>query len=88
MTFRLTITAAETLLFDGKVTYCSVFTESGKLGLEPRHEPLLAVLKKNSQVYFKDEAGNGNQFTIESGLLSFRDNICILTVSVSSQKRE
>jgi F-type H+-transporting ATPase subunit epsilon len=81
-TFHLTISSAETLIYDGPSVYCTINPDSGSLGIEPGHEPFLGVLKENSHVRFKDESGTEKTIAVESGLIYFRNNRCVLTVSV------
>ena len=79
-TFVLTIVSAAQVHFDDEARYCRVSTPAGNIGFEARHEPFLSVLKENSEVMYRDAIGAEHTLPVESGMLSFRDNRCTLTV--------
>jgi F0F1-type ATP synthase epsilon subunit len=81
-TFKLIISAAESLVCNGQAVYCSLSTEKGSLGIEAGHEAFLGVLKENSQLRFRDEKGTETTVLVETGIVWFRDNECLLTVSI------
>ncbi len=83
-TFELNILSATELHFSDEARYCRVSTPDGTIGFEARHEPFLAVLKDNSEVRYRDAIGREHTLVVESGLLSFRENRCTLTVEPSS----
>jgi F0F1-type ATP synthase epsilon subunit len=79
-TFALTILAYNAVLFQGEARSCRVSTSHGSLGLEARHEPLLAVLRDGSDVAVTDAQGKTHTIPVATGLLSFRQNACTITV--------
>jgi len=81
-TFQLTISAAEKTIYRGKSSYCNLDSFSGNLGIEADHEPFLGLLRENSIVRFQDEAGADKTVSVESGVICFQNNSCLLTVSL------
>ena len=86
-TFVLTIVSATTVHFDDEARSCRVSTPTGEVGFEARHEPFLGALQQNSEVRFRDAIGQEHVLPIESGLLSFRDNRCTVTVEPRRDER-
>ena len=82
-TFQLTIVAYNKLVFDGPARFCSVMTPGGSIGLEAHHENFLAVLKENSKISYRNAEGRDGSVKAESGLLSFENNTCTITIELS-----
>jgi F0F1-type ATP synthase epsilon subunit len=76
----LTITAIDKSVFNHEAVYCRVVTPSGTIGFEARHEAFLAILKEHSTIMFKAPSGTETSLIVASGMLSFRDNKCLITV--------
>ena len=85
--FHLTITAFDSVLFNDEVVYCKVTTPFGKLGIEAHHEPLLAVIDERTSITYRDVSGTEESLTAESGLLSFSNNNCLITVSLDLSEK-
>ena len=79
-TFKLTIATFDKVFYDGFAVSCTVSTPSGRIGFEAFHEPFLAVLKDNSEIKYTDPNRNEKTLQVRSGLLSFKQNICMLAV--------
>ena len=79
-TFTLTIVSDSKTRFNGPALYCSVTTLSGSMGFEANHEPFLCTLKEGSAIQVKDAASKETEITIANGMLSFKNNSCIVTV--------
>ena len=79
-TFSLTVVSAEKIHFADEARSCRITTPDGEIGFEARHEPFLAVLKENSELRYRDVLGREHVLPVESGMLSFRDNSCTVTV--------
>ena len=86
-TFTLTIISDSKIIFSGHASYCGVTTLFGSLGLEAFHEPFFGVLRENSDITYTDSSGGSFTVTIESGILSFKDNTCTVTVSLPAPIR-
>lgn len=82
-TFKLTISAYNSIIQNGSVVYCGVTTLDGSLGFEARHEPALCVLKENSFIAYKDAYGVEKNIQIISGILSFKNNECVIIVNLN-----
>jgi F0F1-type ATP synthase epsilon subunit len=80
--FRLVVVTDTKTLFSGEALYCSVTTPSGSMGFEADHEPFLCTLQPGSVIQIKDASAKETEAAsgIESGFLSFKDNICRITV--------
>ncbi len=50
------------------------------MGFEANHEPFLCTLKEGSAIQVKDAASKETEITIANGMLSFKNNSCIVTV--------
>ena len=79
-TFKLVITSDSKTLFSGEAFYCSVTTPSGSMGFEANHEPFLCTLKRGSDILVKDPSSGEKDFQVVGGMLSFKNNSCIVTV--------
>jgi len=79
-TFKLLITSDSKTLFSGEALYCSVTTLSGSMGFEANHEPFICTLKPGSDIRLKDAASGETVLQIDGGMLSFKNNICTVTV--------
>jgi F0F1-type ATP synthase epsilon subunit len=84
-TFNLLIIAYDDVLFDGEAIHCGVTTLAGAMGLEARHEPLLAVLREDSDITYKDTSGEEKSVHVESGHLVFKENRCTITVDTDTR---
>ncbi len=82
-TFELTIAAYDSILYRGNATMLIVSTPEGEIGIEAHHEPFLAILKEDSELRFSTADGSTQTARIRRGLLSFRENRCILTVEAA-----
>ena len=80
--FKLVISSPTSTVYNGETEHCAVFTPLGKMGLEARHEAILAVLQSHTEIAFRDETGADRNVAIENGLLSFADNVCTVTVGL------
>jgi F0F1-type ATP synthase epsilon subunit len=54
-------------------------TPVGSIGLEAKHEPFIAVLRENSTLTYKTDNGEETSLNIINGMLSFKENFCIIT---------
>ena len=79
-TFTLTVISDSKTLFSGQALYCSVTTPSGSMGFEANHEPFLCTLQEGSIIQIRDVSAKETEVEIESGMLSFKDNVCTITV--------
>ncbi len=79
-TFPLTIVSDMEIIFSGQVRYCGVTTYSGSIGFEADHEPFIGVLRKETDLDIVDADSKERTVKIESGMLSFKDNSCTITV--------
>jgi len=79
-TFKLTIVSDSKTLYSGQAVFCSITTLSGSMGFEANHEPFLCTLKEGSAIQVKDAASKETEITIANGMLSFKNNSCIVTV--------
>jgi F0F1-type ATP synthase epsilon subunit len=83
-TFKLKISAYNAIVFNSSVVYCGITTLDGSLGFEAGHESALCVLKENSVIYYKDAHGAEKSIQILSGLLSFKNNECVIVVNLNN----
>jgi F0F1-type ATP synthase epsilon subunit len=81
-TFKLFIMTPEQSLFNGEARYCGITTDAGSIGFEAMHEPMIAILKKNTEIRVKDAAGSSSIITVSEGMLSFRSNTCSITATI------
>jgi len=81
-TFSLIIISESKLVFSGLALYCGVITHVGSLGLEAHHEPMLGILRDGSEINYTDEKGKELSVAIENGMFLFKNNACIVTVSI------
>ena len=79
-TFPLTIVSDTEIIFSGQVHYCGVTTYSGSIGFEADHEPFIGVLRKTTGITFIDSTSKETTVKVESGILSFSDNSCMIAV--------
>ncbi len=79
-TFTLTVISDSKTLFSGQALYCSVTTSSGSMGFEANHEPFLCTLQEDSNIQIRDVSAKETEVEIESGMLSFKDNACTISV--------
>lgn len=78
-TFTLNIVADTKTVFSAPARYCKVTTLSGSMGFEASHESFLGVLMEDSEISYSDSAGNNYSVTLESGIISFKNNTCTIT---------
>ena len=81
-TFKLLIISADEAIFDGEAQCCRIVTDSGSIGFEAMHEPMITVLKKNTDIHVRDAEGKSRLIPAAEGILSFKDNACSITVSI------
>jgi len=81
-TFKLLIITPDQAIFDGEAQYCGITTDTGSIGFEAMHEPMIAVLRNNTEIHLRDTAGSSKLIPVTEGILSFRDNTCTITASV------
>ncbi|MFO7936896.1 MAG: F0F1 ATP synthase subunit epsilon [Kiritimatiellia bacterium] len=79
--FKLSVRTPEKSLFEGDALYCGITTDIGSIGFKAMHEPMIAVLKNNSEVIIKDEVGNGRRLNVKDGILTFKNNTCSIAAS-------
>lgn len=79
-TFRLIISNWDKTIFNGNAEYCGVTTQVGNIGIEARHEAMAAILAENSEIIYRNENGDEATFPVQSGMLSFENNRCVITV--------
>ncbi len=79
-TFPLTIVSDSKILFSGQARYCGITAFSGSIGFEADHEPFIGVLRKNTGITFIDSTSKEMTVKVESGILSFSENSCTITV--------
>ena len=84
--FHLKILSFDKLLLDEAVTYCSVFTPKGKIGFKAHHEAFVSTLAEGSKVEYELLSGERRDISVESGLFSFKDNICTLLALFKDNK--
>ena len=82
-TFTLLIVSPKKVHFDGEAVFCGIITDDGSMGLEARHEPVLAVLKTGSEVRYRDSVGRETSLIAAGGMLSFKENSCTITLDVA-----
>lgn len=82
--FNLKIVTFDKVLIDEQASYCAVFTRSGKMGFEARHEAFVSVLKDNSRIEYKSKSGKNGLLEIKNGLFEFSDNSCTVTVFIGN----
>jgi len=82
-TFKLFIMTQEQSLFNGEARYCRITTSTGSIGFEAMHEPMIAVLKKNTEIHVKNAAGSNRIIAVSEGILSFKSNTCSITASIA-----
>ena len=78
-TFMLSIVTDLKTLFSGQTEYCGIVTVLGSMGFEAFHEPFLGVLRDNSDVSYTDGNGKTCSLTLESGIITFKNNTCTIT---------
>ena len=76
--FHLKILSFDKLVLDEAVTYCSVFTPTGKIGFKAHHEAFVSTLAEGSKVEYQLASGEHRDVYVANGLFSFKDNICTL----------
>lgn len=81
-TFTLCIVSDSKIIYSGLALYCGVATLSGSLGFEANHEAFLGVLKENSDITYTVSSGSNSTVTVDSGMISFKNNTCTVTVSL------
>ena len=79
-TFALTISAFNKSIYNDQAVSCRIVTPSGALALEANHETFLAILKEHSTIRYKEPSGTERTCKIESDMLSFKNNICLVAV--------
>jgi len=77
-TFMLSMVTDTRIIYSGQAGYCKLRTLSGSIGFEAFHEPFLGILEDNSIVSYTDTTGRVFSQTLESGIISFRNNICTI----------
>lgn len=81
-TFKLLIISSDEAIFDDEAQYCKITTEIGSIGFEAMHEPMIAVLRKNTDIHLRDAEGKSRLIPVAEGILSFKNNTCSITVSI------
>ena len=81
-TFNLSIVSDTKTVYSGPSDYCGVTTMSGSIGFEARHEDFMGILSPGSEVEYRDKDGSRYKLSVKDGLLSFKDNNCILIVGL------
>ncbi len=81
-TFTLTIVTDSKTIYSANALYCSVDTYEGSIGFEAFHEPFFGVLKDGSQIVYRTGKGDEFSVTAKSGIVSFLNNTCTLTVDL------
>jgi len=81
-TFKLLIITPEKAIFDDDAQCCRIITDTGSIGFEAMHEPMIAVLKQNTDITVRDTTGNSRLFPVTEGILSFKNNTCSITASI------
>ncbi len=77
-------------VFSGQAEYCSIVTVVGSMGFEAFHESFLGILEENSELSYRDSTGKVSYVNLESGIVSFKNNTCIVTgvISVHEEKNK
>ena len=78
--FKLLIVSPEKTLYDGRSVYCKLTTTEGQIGVKAYHEPFMAVIKDGTPFLYRTQDGTDREFTVHSGLFSFRANRGVVTV--------
>jgi len=86
-TFKLMISAYNSILYNGPVIYCGITTLDGSLGIKARHEPILSILEENSFISYKNTEGMDGSIQITSGMLSFNKNQCTIIVDAPGKTK-
>ena len=81
-TFKLLIITSNEAIFDNEAQCCRIITDSGSIGFEAMHEPMIAVLRKNTDIHVRDAEGKSRLIPAAEGILSFKDNTCSITASI------
>jgi F0F1-type ATP synthase epsilon subunit len=79
-TFNLKIVSFEKIFLDEPVTYCAIYTSTGKIGFKANHEAFMSVLKENSQIEYTLKSGSQKKVALLNGLFTFKDNACTITI--------
>lgn len=87
-TFRLIISSSTSVLFNGNAEYCRVESDDGSLAFEARHEPVVVLLKKNSEIEYRDESGARASIPVPDGILDFSVNRCLVTLGQALEDTE
>ncbi len=82
--FHLQITAPEKTVFDGDVSYCRIETLEGSLGLEARHQPLITLLEKGTEIVWQDKNSNEGRARVSEGIAVFAGNTCAIAVETAA----
>ncbi len=85
-TFQLTISSYNTTCYSGQASYCGIMTVDGSLGFKAHHEPMLAILKDRSAINYTDASGMQKSISAASGMLSFKNNQCIIVADILAKK--
>ncbi len=80
--FPLTIVSDSQILFSGQARYCGITALSGSIGFEADHEPFIGILRKKTPITIIDDASKEMTVEVESGILSFNNNSCTVTVQL------
>ena len=78
--FKLLIVSPDKTLYDGSAVYCCLTTTEGQIGVKAYHEPFMAVIKDGTTFLYRTPEGEDHEFTVHSGLFSFRKNRGVVTV--------
>ncbi len=81
--FNLVISAVAKIVYSGAAEYCGVTTLSGSIGFKANHEAFTGVLQPDSEVEYIDKNGDSKKVAVLDGIISFKNNSCTVTVSLS-----
>jgi len=85
--FNLKILAYDAILFRGKASSCSIQSLEGSRTFEAKHENFMTILREPSTLHFKTAQGENKELELESGIVSFLNNDCIITGSRALKKQ-
>lgn len=86
LTLRVEIVSAEKQIFSGLAEQVIVPTQTGELGILPRHAPLLAALRPGLVRVFKPREAGEEFFFVSSGFLEIQPYV--VTVLADSVVRD
>ncbi len=72
--FQLRVTTAEGVVLDEKVSYCSLQTPEGPLGILANHAPMLCVLA-DGKLRYRTEDGSEHALEHSGGVARVKKNL-------------